>query len=73
MYLYSDGTFRTLDINQALFNGKDVADYICAAQPETWSEWEGYAEDAYKEKFPEDEEVIDEDGYAFHERPSTLF
>ena len=50
VYLYADGTYRNIDINEALFNGKDIADYVSAAQPDTWDEWLGYAEDTFKEQ-----------------------
>lgn len=47
-YLYFDGTFRTLDINEALFNGKDISDYVSAAQPDVWDEWTEAAENWFK-------------------------
>lgn len=54
-YLYSDGTLRTVDINTAIYNGNDVADYVSAATPSTWDEWLGYAEDFFKEQNEEPE------------------
>ena len=47
-YLYADGTFKALDINEALFNGTDIADYVSAAQPSTWDEWELAAEEYFR-------------------------
>jgi hypothetical protein len=49
IYLHADGTMRTLDINEALFNGKDIADYVSAAQSSVWDEWLEQAEIKYKE------------------------
>jgi hypothetical protein len=47
-YLHYDGTLRTVDINEALFNGKDVADYVSAAQSDVWDEWLEKAEDHFR-------------------------
>lgn len=71
-YLYHDGTFRTLDINEAIFNGKDVADYVSATQPDVWDEWLEQAETHIREQLEGPDEIPD-DNYADHERPSTLF
>jgi hypothetical protein len=71
-YLYADGTFRTIDINSAMFLGTDIAGYVSAAQPDLWDEWEGAAEDHFRAENPESDE-LPADNYADHERPSTLF
>jgi hypothetical protein len=49
-YLHPDGTFKILEITHALFNGKDIADYVSAAQPDVWDEWMEAAEDHFKEQ-----------------------
>lgn len=47
-YLYADGTMRTVDIEKALYNGNDIADYVSAAHPNTWDEWGLAAEEHFK-------------------------
>lgn len=70
-YLYADGTFKTMDINSALFHGNDVAAYVCAMQPEIWDQWMTAAEDHFKAE-NEQENELPADNYSDHERPSTL-
>jgi hypothetical protein len=53
VYLHADGTTRTLDINEALFNGKDIADYVSVAQCDVWDEWIEQAEEKYKAEHEE--------------------
>lgn len=47
--LYASGELRCVNIIEAIYKESDIAPYVCAAQRETWSEWELAAEDHYKD------------------------
>jgi hypothetical protein len=61
VYLYVDGTMRTIDIDEVLFNDKDIADYVSAAQPDLWDEWLEAGENDWKAKHEEPTPVEHDD------------
>jgi hypothetical protein len=43
-----DGTMRSVDIDSAMFNGVDVANFVSAMQSDVWDSWVEKAEYEFK-------------------------
>jgi hypothetical protein len=50
VYLHYDGTFRTIDINEVIFEGNNITNYVSATQGDLWDSWLQAGEEHWKEE-----------------------